>query len=199
MRNSLLQIIETLPDDERYTPEIEVYFHRSYDDLKRIEASLSLGIAEIANGLVALDDWESFSEISYWYARILRNTLLGKLIPAWKFSHMEELPLGKEVVQGGIGTNSSSSQFFGVSEVTSFDIFSPDKSRYFKVWIESDLDPGRWFSEHLGMIEPLAMYWIPGVIDKFIIPQMVATYIYYRSSKEAVPWDELQTWMIGLS
>jgi len=199
MRDSLLQIIETVPDDERYSPEIEVYFHRLYDDVKRCEASLSAGIAEIANGLVTLNDWESFSESSYWYARILRNALLGQLIPAWKFSHTEEPPLGKGVVQGSIGSNSSAAQFFGVSEVTSFDIFSSDRNRYFKAWIDSDSDPGRWFSKIPGMIEPLIGYWLPGIIDKFIIPQMVATYTYYRSSKEAVPWDELKTWMIGLS
>jgi len=82
--------------------------------------------------------------------------------------------------------------------MTRLDIFRQYRSEYFSVWIDSDSDPGQWCREYPGMNDPLRIYWLPEIIDKFVIPQMVVKYLFFETPVKKPPWD-ISSWMLGLS
>jgi TIR domain len=194
MRNTLLNAIDIYGQQENYDPEFERKLRASYDTLEKSETALVAGIADIANGVISHQ--ALFGESCRWYARIIRNEILCQLENAWSFAHRDEKPpLGTGVVQGGLSSRESAATFFGVDRVQAAWIFrTVDSSGPRNVWIDGrfsailDVSPGNMVTlSGLGSTD---------LIDKYLIPQIIANARLYAPSSESWDWDNLLSWYI---
>lgn len=202
MRNTLLNAIDTYEQQDNYDPEFERKLRASYDTLEKSETALVAGIADIANGVISLDE-AHFGESCRWYARIIRNEILCQLENAWSFARPDEKPpLGTGVIQGGISSKESAATFFGVDRVWAAQIWAERSSPGPRdidilddVWIDIDGRMLAILDLHRGEAITLGRLWSTDLIYKYVIPQITAKYRLYAPSSKTLNWN-LQSWEI---
>ena len=80
------------------------------------------GVADIANGLVAMGDWAFFAEACFWFLQIARHKVLHVLAHAWEFSAGESPPLGVGAIAEPLGNSDYAAQLYGVPEMISCEV-----------------------------------------------------------------------------
>jgi hypothetical protein len=198
VREEVVRSVETYASSNDYDPDVEHELHNIYDKIKRVEAALLSGVADIANGLFSTRDSANFAETSHWYARLIRNELIAALHAGWYISHSSEFPIGAGFQASPTGSDFNAARFFGVKRVILCDIFREGSKDYFKVWVDRDSELGRWFEANPFIPDLFGAYWTPELAYKYVFPQIVAGAHLYRSTRRAVEWD-LTGWKIGLA
>jgi hypothetical protein len=193
MRDVMLRAIESYDEHKDYHPDTERYLRNAYETLRKAEAALVDGVADIANGIIRLD-WASFADACHWYSRIIRNEIFAKLIVVWHFARPNEVPpLGEGAVPSAISSNKSAAAFFCTKDVRLVEIFDRNTHEYIKAWIGEETEPYR---EPPQFREQLGYFWSPDLLYKYVVPQMVAKYRFYNPSSAKMFWD-LPDKMIG--
>jgi hypothetical protein len=193
MRGAINEVADRV-DTGVYDPDLETFFRETIETVRRLEKRIPCGVAAIANGLIENNDWAFFSTAVAWYVRLARTELLIHLSRVWPFAR-ETLPapLAPTTEHGGLMSRpESAAKFYGVAKVSSFDIFAPDQSAYFKVWFDEASEVAEW----VRLPEPLRAYLTPDLAYKYVVPQMVWYYLANRKDLSEVPWN-YPTWLVG--
>jgi hypothetical protein len=197
MRDMLRTTIETYGEHPKYNPETEHTLRQIYERVRKLDESLTVGVSDIANGIIAWDQGAFLAEASHWYARIVRHDLLARLLQIWRFSSTDDPPYADGAISSPLSSAHAMTKMLETETVRQFDVFRAETHEYFKVWIPADSTVGEWFWPVRRVPERLIGHWAPDLIYKWIVPQMVALHLLYSPSVKIV-WD-LQDWMIGLS
>lgn len=196
MRSMFRKTVDEIDSHPGFTPELENYFRLRYGQIEQLEEGMREGVADIANGLVAMGDWAFFSEACFWFLQIGRHKVLRILAHAWEFSTGDSPPLGVGAIADPLGSNDYAAQLYGVPEVISCDVFRAS-GEYMKIWAGPDCEVWRRFTELPQVPEALGAVADWSFYHKYLVPQMVACYRLWSSG--TLDWDLPGTWRVGRS
>ena len=196
MRSVFRTTVDEIDSHPGYTPDLENYFRQRYGQIEKLDEGMREGVADIANGLVAMNEGAFFSEACFWFVQIARHKMLYILAHAWKFSAGDSPPLGVEAIAEPLGNSDHAARLYGVTDVISCDVFSVP-GEYMKIWVGRDSDVWRRFTEMPYVREALGSVADPCFYHKYLVPQMVACHRLWSSGPLA--WNLPGSWNVGRS
>jgi len=188
LRALLLSTLDTFAEHPSYSPRLEFWLNQTFEVIKRGEDGLRAGIAELANGIVRVNDWAFFSEAAHWLIRILMNELLARLNAVRLFVGEETLGPSVEPIADALTSSATAARFLEVEDVFPCDVFNDSSGDYIRVWVDSAGEVGRWFERAPQLHRSMREFATPRLMYKFVIPQMLASHFFFSESTPVV-WD----------
>ena len=196
MRSVFRITVDEIESHPYYTPDLEEYFRQRYGQIERLDEGMRKGVADLANGMVAMDEWAFFSEACFWFLQIARHKMLFILGHAWTFAKENPAPLGSDAISDPLISADQAARLYGAANVISCDVFrGPGES--IKVWVGRDSHVGHRFSEAPYVPEALGSATDPSFYHKYLLPQMVACHRLWSAGPLA--WDLPGSWNVGRS
>ena len=196
MRSVFRTTVDEIDSHPQYTPELEEYFRQRYGQIERLDEGVREGVADMANGMVAMEEWAFFSEACFWFLQIARHKVLYILGHAWTFTTGDSPPLGVEAIGDPLINSGQAARFYGGTDVISCDVFRVS-GECMKIWVGRDSDVWRRFTELPQMPEALGSAADPAFYHKYLVPQMVACHRLWSAGPLA--WDLPGSWIVGRS
>jgi len=196
MRSIFRTTVDQIESHTAYTPELENHFRQLYGRIERLDEGIRQGVADIANGLVAMNGWACFSEACFWFLQIGRHQVLHILAEVWKSSREDSPPpLGEDAIAAPLSNGNRASRMYDVADVVSCDIFR-ESGEYIKIWVGSDCDiRNRLIPQIPEGLRSLAPE--PSFYDKYLVPQMVAGHRLWSSGP--LIWDLPGSWVARIA
>jgi hypothetical protein len=87
LREELIDVVENIHTDPRYSTEFENGLPQMYGNVRRLEKALVDGVREMINGMSHMRERSSVSLALHCYARIVRGELLARFAVASEVKH----------------------------------------------------------------------------------------------------------------
>lgn len=196
MRSVFRTTVDEIDSHPHYTPDLEEYFRQRYSQIERLDEGMRVGVADMANGMVAMDDWAFFSEACFWFLQIARHKTLFILGHAWTFQTGDSPPLGADAIGDPLVNADQAARFYGATDVISCDVYR-SAGESLKIWVGRDSDVWLRFTEAPYVREAVSSAADPVFYHKYLLPQMVACKRLWSTGPLA--WDLPGSWSLGRS
>jgi len=196
MRSVFRKTVDGIESHPQYTPDLEDYFRQCYGQIEQLDKGMRKGVVDLANGMVAMDEWAFFSEACFWFLQIARNRMLFILNNAWTFAKGNPAPLGLDAIDNPLISADQAARFYGAADVISCDVFR-GAGESIKIWVGRDSHVWHRVSEAPHLPEALGSAADPLFYYKYLLPQMVACHRLWSAGPLA--WDLPGSWNVGRS